>query len=724
MEKYTTITTDPTSIPIIFGKYFNLVHEKHIAAYGDIGAANIVSNISETFKEIQLQLMNTKVSNNVLLVGKVQSGKTSNLELLTALAFDNGYNVLVIYGGYDTSLLKQTTDRFMDTFNATKEISYDGEEPAIFTTDDSAQILSIDDEIMTDLLDSNKPVIFVSMKRPAAMRKINALFKRLDKSHFKAFIIDDEGDQASLNTAKDKINNSSATYKQIKEMKKQLSDPMYLSVTATPQANIFLNEWSALRPDSIRLIQPGIGYQGAEAYHIDESGIIEFVPEEDHEALVNGTMPDSLWEAIRYFIIASAAKRKLSTSTKDKFSDMIIHAFREVLQHSNIYTSVESYIKALKDTFEFGDEDEFKSYMSEFKACYDNHFDDFMKNQVSFDDIKEEIRTVIKKTKVILKNGIGKTTQGNENLKWHKIYIGGDLLQRGLTFKNLITTYFTRWAVGGGNMDTNLQRARWFGYRKKYIHLCKIFTTPDIAQEFTALAEIEDDLWDQFAEVENGSLKIDDILIQSDKTKQNPTSKARVSYNKVSFKNRWIKQRILIEDQKQIEDNNALIDAMISQCSWKTTTAGSRIDQVTAQFAILEADKLKELIKLIHSVFDFEPFQKKALLDLLGQDNLPVILMWKNSDTDESKKRYRSMYPNTYRIKALQQGADSSVDDKITYEGDSNVVVDKNKINIQIHCITPGYNSNGKQKMPEKTQYMFAIYLPKEKVYFVKGELK
>ena len=59
-----------------------------------------------------------------MLVGKVQSGKTSNLELLTALAFDNGYNILVIYGGYDTSLLKQTTERFMDTFDASGEITY------------------------------------------------------------------------------------------------------------------------------------------------------------------------------------------------------------------------------------------------------------------------------------------------------------------------------------------------------------------------------------------------------------------------------------------------------------------------------------------------------------------------------------------------------------------------------------------------------------------------
>lgn len=431
-------------------------------------------------------------------------------------------------------------------------------------------------------------------------------------------------------------------------------------------------------------------------------------------------MPDSLWLAIRYFIVASAAKRKLSSSSKEKYSDMIIHAFREVSQHSNIYTSVESYIKTIREAFEYDDYDEVAFYMNEFKQCYDDHFDNYVKNQVKFEDLYDELRTVIKKVKVILKNGIGKTTQGNENLKWHKIYIGGDLLQRGLTFKNLITTYFTRWATGGGNMDTNLQRARWFGYRQKYIHLCKIFTTPTIAQEFTALAEIEDDLWDQFAEVENGSLKIDDILIQSDKTKQNPTSKARVSYNKVSFKNRWIKQRVLVEDQSQIDANNHLVDKMIDSCVWQETTVGSRINQETAQYTTLSSEHLKKLINLIQSVFDYEPFQKKALIDLLGQDNLPVILMWKHDDTEETKKRYRSMYPNTYRIKALQQGADSSLDDKITYEGDSSVVVDREKINIQIHCITPGYK--GKQELRNKSQYMFAVYLPKEKVYFVKGD--
>lgn len=703
------------------GKYFKLVHKKHIDTYGEEGANNIVNNIVETYKQIQLQICNPKLNNNVLLVGKVQSGKTSNLELLTALAFDNGYNILVIYGGYDKSLLKQTTDRFMDTFNVSKEVTYESDVPAVFTTDDSNQILSIDNEILTDLLENNKPIIFVSMKRPAAMKKINRLFNRLDKSEFKAFIIDDEGDQASLNTAKDKINKSSATYREITEMKNHLSDPMYLSVTATPQANIFLDQWSALRPDSIRLIQPGKGYQGAEEYHIIENDIIELVPDNENDKFLNDEiMPDSLWLAIDYFIVASAAKRKLSTTVKEKYSDMIIHAFREVNQHSKIYTSVVSYIDTIKDVFKFSNFDEIKYYMDKFNKCYDKYFDEYIKRKIAFNDLKDEIEIVVKKVKVILKNGIGKATQGNENLKWHKIYIGGDLLQRGLTFKNLITTYFTRWTTNGGNMDTNLQRARWFGYRQKYIHLCKIFTSPEIAQEFTALAEIEDDLWRQFSEVEEGTLNIDDILIQSDKTKQNPTNKSRVAYSKVSFKNRWIKQRFVVDDYNQLSKNNHIVDDIINNCDLKNTVSGSRLNQETAQYTFLKPKQLKKLIMLIQSVFDYESFEKKALIDLLNRENIPVILMWKHNDTEDSRRRYRSMYPGTCRIKALLQGADSSIEDKITYEGDSSVIVDKNKVNIQIHCITPGYK--GEQEFCDKTQYMFAIYQPKEKVYFVKDE--
>lgn len=714
MEKYTFESEKATASPMKLGKYFELVHAKHVASYGEKGADNIVQNIVETYKSIQLQLRVVDKSNNVLLVGKVQSGKTSNLEMLTALAFDNGYNILVIYGGYDTSLLKQTTDRFKGTFNVIGDATYDEDGPAVFTTDDSAQILSIDDEIMTDLLENDKPVIFVSMKRPAAMKKINALFNRLDKSKFKAFIIDDEGDQASLNTAKDKKKNASATYKEIIKMKDLLDDPMYLSVTATPQANIFLDAWSRLRPDSIRLIQPGIGYNGAESYHLYENDIIKIVSDDDHDDLSTGVIPESLWEAVRYFIVASAIKYKRATKTKEHYSDMIIHAFREVTQHSNIYTSISNYLKSMKDSFEYEDDDKI-TYLAEFRKCYEKYVSDEIKKDITFDNIAKEIATVVKKTKIILKNGIGKATQGNEKLKWHKIYIGGDLLQRGLTFSNLITTYFTRWATNGGNMDTNLQRARWFGYRSKYIDLCKIFTTAEIAQEFTNLAEIEDDLWEQFADVENGELLIDDILIQSEKTRQNPTSKQRVKYKKVSFKNRWLKQRFLVDDEDKINENDNELQKLFNTVSWTPTTAGSKIGATTACYAYFDADILKKLISVIYGVFDYEPFQKKALMDLLDQNDIPVILMG-----NDKKARYRSIYERGFRIKALLQGADSTVTEKITYIGDSGVIIDKDKINIQIHRIVPG--KDRLHPMTCKEQYMFAVYIPKEKTYFVKGE--
>ena len=131
MEKYSYANESSMNNQLALGYYSGVVHKKHVESYGEAGAKNIHQNIVETYQQIQKKLESTN-NKNVLLVGKVQSGKTSNLELLTALAFDNGYNVLVIYGGYDTSLLKQTTDRFRETFDAIGEISFDGKAPAIF----------------------------------------------------------------------------------------------------------------------------------------------------------------------------------------------------------------------------------------------------------------------------------------------------------------------------------------------------------------------------------------------------------------------------------------------------------------------------------------------------------------------------------------------------------------------------------------------------------------
>lgn len=717
MEQYTTDIPDVhSSGPCIRqGKYFEKVHSKHKDAYGEFGAVNIRDNITSTFGEALRQLEDQSVNNNMLLVGKVQSGKTSNLELFTALAFDNGFNFVIIYGGYDNTLLAQTTGRFKKTFDIPNDTKFEDDTPVVFSSDDSAQLLSVDNDIVEDLMEAQKPIFIISMKRPAAMNKVNDLLERIDKSNLRAFIIDDEGDQASLNTKKNKAADASATYAAIVAMKEHLDDPLYLSVTATPHALIFLDEYSRLRPDSIRLIEPGKGYCGVDAYHLYDSGAIEVISEEDQQTLIEGSMPDSLMNALRHYLISSAIMYKRGRMT----SEMIIHAHRNVTQHHAIYRMVNSWLDSLKDSVEAGDPEDLSVLYEEFIADYKALFSEQVRASLSFDELWTIIRTkILKRTYLILKNSTGQVTQANESLRKYKIYIGGDLLQRGVTFSNLVTTYFSRWAKDGGNMDTNLQRARWFGYRAKWIDICKIFTSESIAREFTNLSEMETDLWEQFTSVQAGELSIDEILIKADNTKQKPTRKNVATYTAVSFRNKWIKQRVGVFDRKQVSHNNSEVEEFLATLHFSDLTAGRRDGLVSAQTASVDRAVLTKLIDHMEAVFDLEPFEKRPLKDLIESSGCVHIVLMKDND---GAGRQRSFYSNN-KIYALQQGADNKDKEKAVFLGDSFVIANPNEINIQIHRIVPKKKIDGATVvLSEFTQYMFAVYIPKEKVYFIKG---
>ena len=187
---------------------------------------------------------------------------------------------------------------------------------------------------------------------------------------------------------------------------------------------------------------------------------------------------------------------------------------------------IDAYIQSMKDAIAYDDIETLKIRKSEYLSAYERFFSEKIREDYDFDELWDLIcKKVLTRVYLILKNSAGQVTQANEGLRKHKIYIGGDLLQRGVTFSSLVTTYFSRWAKDSGNMDTNLQRARWFGYREKYIEICKIFTPCTISREFTNLAEIETDLWEQFNAIQAGEMLIEDILIRADNTKQKPTRK-------------------------------------------------------------------------------------------------------------------------------------------------------------------------------------------------------
>ena len=78
------------------------------------------------------------------------------------------------------------------------------------------------------------------------------------------------------------------------------------------------------------------------------------------------------------------------------------------------------------------------------------------------------------------------------------IAIGGMVLSRGLTLEGLMTSYYSR---NAGAYDTLLQMCRWFGYRPKYMDLCRIYLTQVNIDQFDAVLTATEDLKAQFSEM-------------------------------------------------------------------------------------------------------------------------------------------------------------------------------------------------------------------------------
>lgn len=231
---------------LVFSDYSNKVYGKHLNSYGEEGARKTRNAAQKVLSVSLLQEKDPSKTNNVLLVGKVQSGKTSNLEALVGLALDNDFNLIVMYGGYDNTLLKQTVKRFRKTMDSPKDTDedddlWDPSTPNIFTTDsrDELCINNLTADTIRSFLEADVPVFIITIKDARRIRGVNEKLENLKDYPIRSLVIDDEGDQASLNNVKDKESDASATYAAIRTMKEVLGNPLYFSVTATPQANIF-----------------------------------------------------------------------------------------------------------------------------------------------------------------------------------------------------------------------------------------------------------------------------------------------------------------------------------------------------------------------------------------------------------------------------------------------------------------------------------------------------
>lgn len=79
------------------------------------------------------------------------------------------------------------------------------------------------------------------------------------------------------------------------------------------------------------------------------------------------------------------------------------------------------------------------------------------------------------------------------------IAIGGDKLSRGLTLEGLTVSYFLRISK---QYDSLLQMGRWFGYRRGFADVCRLYTTPDMEDWFRHVATANQELRSQLAHMQ------------------------------------------------------------------------------------------------------------------------------------------------------------------------------------------------------------------------------
>lgn len=458
-----------------------------------------------------------------LVVGYVQSGKTTNFTGVIAKAVDVGYNLVIVLTGIHEGLRKQTQGRLEAQLC---DLDREGWKPVTTVESDFRRPpMPLESLLPTAGIGA---ALMVVKKNAAVLRKVHRWIADAERKgglvKVKALIIDDEADQASIQTKR--IN--PLIYKLIERFPRVT----YIGYTATPFANVLddLDSDTSLYPRSFILNLPRPdGYFGAESIFgrdelpedgeegpIDGYDMVRTVPSDDATALVprrgqpfDPQMTDSLASAIRWFVLATATRRVRGDTGH---STMLVHTSMRTDAHMALQDPVRSQLAWLKGRIEAGDE----VVIEELRRLWDKETSAVPASEwgllkPSFNDVMAEVPSVLSDTRVILDNCRSTDRLDYSSGPVTAIAIGGNTLSRGLTLEGLVVSYFVRAAKA---YDTLLQMGRWFGFRHGYEDLPRIYMTDDLKDWFRHLSTVEHEVRKDIEFLETQSLTPTDFAVR------------------------------------------------------------------------------------------------------------------------------------------------------------------------------------------------------------------
>ena len=467
-----------------------------------------------------------------LVLGYVQSGKTTNFIATIAQAADEGYRLIIVLSGVTNNLRKQTQERL--------ERSLTGENPQNWNWLTSIESDFNASKNANDLLSApGKRIIAVIKKNNSRLKRLKSWIESAPiavRQGLPVLIIDDEADQATVNSHK-LLNRQTAINKTLTSILKNdfLPKNAYLGYTATPFANILSNakdETQLFPRDFIYPLKRSEKYFGAEQLFgrepideedqevLTERNIIVPIHDDDRTALgtlvdpnshiVPKELPESLHQAIRWFIVATAARR--IRKGKNAFSTMLIHTSGRIPCHNDMRNMIELYVDQLRTMSRIDLENQLRN---SWNARRLDGWKDGDSPILDWDQIKDEAKIVLDTLKMIVDNSKSDDRLvydfQNESTSVPYIVIGGNTLARGLTLEGLICSYFMRTSSA---YDSLLQMGRWFGYRVGYEDLQRIWMQEDLISNFRHMAIVEEEIRQQIEQLAEEGLDPSQVPIR------------------------------------------------------------------------------------------------------------------------------------------------------------------------------------------------------------------
>lgn len=515
-------------------EYLEVKRREFIGASGDeLGAADALQlreDLERLDKRVQRQLVHSARANvSYLVMGRVQSGKTGHQLGMLSWAADK-CDVAVIFTGVTEALNGQTSYRI------SKDLGTLPSNPVATLNVPTRANAERDLSFLESILKRTKqrrdyrggqgiwperlPVL-VSMKTKPRVDALKWMFQEVAAQlgeGVTALIIDDEADQASPNAATRK-NEEAATYAELKGLRDAATHHVWLSYTATPQA-IFLTERDgALRPDFCAVSRPGAGYFGV-ASLMDATHRASRVPVDDWVAAQRDPdhVPSSLKRALCDLLMAAWLRNYMPDAFYWRTDgrppegmrsvQMLVHTSSKVRDHAVDYSTIANGLDQIRSAIE-------KAVIEERPGAAPPELIqamDALARRVSSRtggtqavpqlglELLWQVGNLVSRTEMRVVNSdpsrptapAGPLPTDRADWEAHPIWIviGGDILGRGLTIPQLVTTYFTRIAQAA-NEDTVSQQMRFCGYRGTYAHVVTVHALPAIFESFDYLAQVE-----------------------------------------------------------------------------------------------------------------------------------------------------------------------------------------------------------------------------------------